>query len=483
MSKTLIEAIYTLSPLQEGLVFHSVYEPGSGAYVIQSDCVINGPLDVASFRRAWEEVVSRHSALRTAFVWGNRDRPVQVVLRGVEIDWQEHDWSDECRDDLQARRQCLLRQDRDRGFKLSKAPLMRFSLVRIEEMVFYFTWSFHHLLLDAWARVQVIKEVFRYYQSYERAEELALPEPHQYKEYIEWLERQDRENAETFWRAAIDGLAGPTELHIESPVGQQPEPGYDEQDIYLTEEAGEQLKQLAQQRRVTVNTAAQGAWAILLAHYSGCSDVVFGTTVSGRPADLEGVEEMVGLFINTIPARVKIKPQQPVDEWLKQIQQQQLEARQYEYLSLAEIQKWAGTGAGKPLLTSNMTFQNFPYDVPLRDSSAGIEVSQVRSIERGDFPIGVVVEPGRRLRLCLSYDRLRFDSQAIKRILFLFSCALESIASNPDVRLASLIMWLRDAETRRRVDEESDLSQARLKAIKQTRRRVAGHTSLARANS
>jgi Non-ribosomal peptide synthetase modules and related proteins len=345
-----VEDIYPLSPLQQGLLFHTLYAPDSEVYREQRSCSLKGNLNGSAFKQAWGQVVQRHVLLRTSFYWEELSEPLQVVHRQVELPWEQGDWRDLSPSEQQVRLEAFLQADRERGFELGQAPLMRCALMRVAEDTYQFVWSFHHLLLDGWSLPLVLKEVLGCYEAYCRGRELRLESPRPYRDYIAWLQRQDLSQAEGFWRKALQGMTAPTPLPIGRSAGVrlEREPRYEEQGLRFSAALTGQLQALARGQRLTLNTLVQGAWALLLSRYSGEEDVLFGVTVSGRPAGLVGVEAMVGLFINTLPVRVQLPPQASLLPWLEQLQGQQVEREQYAYSPLAEIQGWSEVPRGVP---------------------------------------------------------------------------------------------------------------------------------------
>jgi NRPS condensation-like uncharacterized protein len=281
-----VEDIYPLSPLQQGLLFHTLQAPESGVYFEQLSAVLGGDLEVASFKRAWQKVLERHALLRTAFYWEELSEPLQVVHRQVELPWVEEDWRGLSPNEQQGRFEAFLEADRGRGFELGQAPLMRGALLRVAEDAHQFVWSFHHLLLDGWSLPLVLKEVLAYYEAYCGGRELQLGSPRPYRDYIVWLQRQDLAQAEGFWREALQGMTAPTPLPIgrsEGGLGERA-PRYAERGLRVSAAVTGRLQALARAHRLTLNTLVQGAWALLLSRYSGEEEVLFGATVSGRPA-------------------------------------------------------------------------------------------------------------------------------------------------------------------------------------------------------
>ncbi|RMF32481.1 MAG: non-ribosomal peptide synthetase, partial [Chloroflexi bacterium] len=342
MSKRNIEAVYPLSPMQQGMLFHSLYAPESGVYVEQLSCTLRGDLDVPAFRRAWQRVVDRHAVLRTSFVWKQLDKTLQVVHRQVTIPLEQQDWRGLSPAQQQARLDAFLQQERRRGFDLSHPPLARLALMRTAEDAHIFVWSHHHILLDGWSLPLILGEVFALYEAFRQGRDLYLKPARPYRDYIAWLQRQDLAEAEAFWRETLAGFTAPTPLVVDRPVeaGEAHKEAYGVLESHLPATTTATLQALARQHRLTLSTVVQGAWALLLNRYSGEDDVVFGATVSGRPPDLPGVETMVGLFINTLPVRARIRPETPVVEWLRRLQAQLAAMRQYEYSPLVQVQEW-----------------------------------------------------------------------------------------------------------------------------------------------
>ncbi|MEG5035145.1 amino acid adenylation domain-containing protein [Microcoleus sp. AT3-D2] len=435
-----IEDIYELSPMQHGLLFHTLAAPNSGVYFEQLSCTLQGNLDVAAFKRAWQKVVERHPILRTAFYWQDLDRPYQVVYRQVDLPIAQQDWRELSAIEQQQRLEVFLQSDRDRGFELSQAPLMRLALIRLTDDTYQFVRSHHHILLDGWSWSLLWKEVHAFYQAFSQNRDLNLEQPRPYREYIAWLQEQDSSKTEIFWRQKLKGFAAPTPLIADRASGSLPNVGEDDdkQRISLSATATAALQSLARQHQLTLNAVVQGAWALLLSRYSGEEDVVFGVATSGRPAELAGVESMVGLFLNALPLRVQVLPDLSVVPWLKQLQSQQVEARQYEYSTLVQIHQVSEIPSGQPLFESILVFNNYPMDASKWQLSASIGASNYRTYEKTNYPLTVLVEPGSELKLEIAYDTRRFDAAAIARMIGHFKTLLEGMAANQNQRLAEI---------------------------------------------
>lgn len=437
MSSERIEDMYPLSPLQRGMLFHSIYAPESGVYVVQLSCLLHGPLNVPAFRQAWQRVVDRHPILRTAFVWVDLDEPVQVVCRGVGLPWQQQDWRGLSPAAQQQRLAECQQAERVRGFDPSEAPLMRLMLVRLADECYHFLWSHHHALLDGWSLPLILKEVFACYDAAVRGQEPSLEPSRPYRDYIAWLKQQDVSQAETFWRQRLQGFTAPTPLGVKrssSALSPQAE-DYGEQSLHLSATTTSALQALARQQQVTLNTIVQGAWALLLSRYSGQDDVVFGIVVSGRPAELPGVQAMIGPFINTLPMRVQLKPQMRLDQWLKELQAQQAEMRRYEYSPLMQVQSWSEVPPGTPLFDSLFAFENYPVEAVLQEQNGDLRVSEVRFIERTNYPLTVVAGPGRQMPLRVLYEGRWFEADTVRRLLGHLRVVLEGMVVDPHAPL------------------------------------------------
>ncbi|MEN3329184.1 MAG: hypothetical protein V7638_3991 [Acidobacteriota bacterium] len=440
-----IEAVYPLSSLQQGLLFHTLLAPRSGVYVVQVCSDLSGDLNIEAFENAWSRLIERHSVFRTFFIWEDISKPAQVVQRSVTLPIELLDWRHLGEAEQNESFNDLLQQDREKGFELSVAPLMRVLLVRVGESAYKFVWSHHHLLLDGWCLSLVLSEVLMFYTACCEKRELQLERGPDYRDYIVWLQRQDLTAAEKFWRRTLGDFKTPTPFGVDRPAanGAATEQDYNSHWSRLSNNATTALQALTRQHKLTMNTIVQGAWGLLLSRYSGQSDVVFGTTVSGRPAELPGVESIVGLFINTLPVRVRVREREPVFSWLQELQQQQVEAREYEYSPLLEVQRWSNVPPGQALFESTMTFENYPVNMSSQPTGSmpqqqGLGVGSLTTLNRPHYPISVTVVPESSLVVKITYDRRRFDDATVERMLEHFKNLLEGIAATPEARVSEL---------------------------------------------
>jgi amino acid adenylation domain-containing protein len=440
MSTEHIEDIYGLSPMQEGMLFHSLLDPEANIYLIRFACRIQGHLDLNAFQRAWQEVIARHPVLRSAFLWQEVKTPLQVVLKQVELPWQHHDWRELPAPEREQQLEAWLDNQHLPPIDLAQAPLMRFVSLQTAEREYVFIWQYHHLLLDGWSLAIVLREVFLLYGGITQQQRISLERVRPYRDYIAWQRQQSLAEAETFWRAQLAGFTSRTPLALPHP---QPDPAVAHGPTaqvrrQLTAAQTSDLLALARKHQLTLSTIVQGAWALLLSRYSGESDVVFGVTVSGRPADLRDAEHMVGLFINTLPLRVRCAPQMPAGAWLRELQTQMAELRQYEYSPLAQVQTWSELPPNEALFESLLVFENYPIQGVGSAPSAPFSVEPLQQIEQTNYPLTVIAEPGQHLTIRVIYDRARFAPDAIERLLGHLETCLGSISANTDAPLARL---------------------------------------------
>lgn len=435
-----IEDIYSLSPMQQGMLFHSLYSPEAGVYSEQVSCRLKGHLNIAAFERAWQTVLDRHPILRTAFIWEDLDEPVQVVYRQVKIPFTSLDWRGLDPDQRNKQLSELLQAELKKKFDLSQAPLMRFTLIQEADDSYRLVWNHHHLLIDGWSMPLLLDEVFAFYEAYCNGSTLQRPLPRPFRDYIAWLQEQDRNQAERYWRDQLRGFLSPTPI---GQIGKIPQPiqledDYGRDKIMLPKAESDALAEFSRTHQITMSTLVQAAWALLLGLYSGEDDVVFGATVSGRPADLPGAEQMLGLFINTLPVRVRFQGDQPLLNWLKSLQLQLSEMRQYEYCSLTEIQGWSEVPRNLPLFQTILVFENYPVTETLDQSQRSFAIEEFEFFSRTNYPLTVVASPGKQLGLEMAYDKARFDRTTIVRMLNQMQQVLTNFLSSFDKPLSQL---------------------------------------------
>ncbi|HEX7239407.1 MAG TPA: amino acid adenylation domain-containing protein, partial [Longimicrobiaceae bacterium] len=414
---------------------------------------LRGRLDAAALRRAWEKVVERRPVLRTVFAWEGMDRPLQLVRRAAPLPWEALDWRGSPRAAQRERLEAYLEAQRERDFDLLRAPLMRLGLAQLADDRFELVWTYHHLLLDGWSLSLVLQDVFTAYEAILQGREPALPRRRPFRDHVARLQRQDLAAAEAFWRDALAGLTAPTPLGVDRAGEGAPDDGapFDRVEHRLSPQATSSLRSLARQSRVTLNTVVQGAWALLLSRYSGEDEVVFGVTASGRPPELQSVDEMVGLFINTLPLRLRVEPRAGVEEWLGRLQARQVESRAHEQAPLSRVHAWSEVPAELPLFESILVFENHPIFTPVGGGENGFEVEGWRELGRSHYPLALIVLPDEELDLYLEYDRRRIGAGAAGRMVRHLETVLEGLAV-PGRKLAEVPLLTR-AERARVLEE------------------------------
>ncbi len=473
--KPQIEDIYPLSPVQYGMLFHLLYDAKSSAYLYQTSCTLHGDLNVWAFEQAWNQVIERHPILRTAFVW-EIDTPMQVVLPQVNFCLQHQDWQHLATSEQQSHLEEFLQADLAQGFDLDEAPLMRLTLIQLGLDTYHLIWSCHHILLDGWSVPLLLKEVFGFYKALCSNQQMQLPISCPYRDYIAWLQQQNLRSAQAYWQQTLAGVFTPTPLPLQQSSQKLPsaENNFYEQDIQLSQATTNALASFTRQYKLTLNTLMQGVWALLLGHYSGEPDIVFGATVSGRPPSLTTAESMIGLFINTIPVRVKLAKEDLFLPWLTQIQHSQVEARQYEYSPLVKIQEWSQIPRGLPLFNSIVVFQNYPVDAA--SENIGLEIKNVRSWSRNHYPLTVRVVPGAELSVQIlwmsetTYQRV--NAGAIARITRHLKILLSEISKNPHLSIQELLEMLTEIDLQQQLLQKSELQATERQKLKMTKRKA-----------
>ncbi len=409
-----IEDIYPLTSAQQGILFHCLREPEASVYVSQIAFVIRLS-DAESYVRAWQHVVDRHPALRTAVMWEKLEQPVQVVLRHTELPVERRDWRDAGAGERRRWLREYLEQDLRRRFRFRKAPLIRLLLARVAERRYQVVWTYHHVVLDGWSLANVGREVAASYRSFRDG---ALPSRQPappFSDFIAWLGKRDAGAAEAYWRAALAGRGSPPQVAAHGTAGGDAVTRRAVRARRARPRTALRLGELARRHGLTVNSFVQVAWALLLARRGGEDDVIFGSVVAGRPPELPGVESMVGMFINTLPFRIRLRPQLPLLEQVGELQDRQTEMRRFEWSSLVEVQGWSEVPAGTSMFESILAFESYPRTAPEAADDGDGEVTDLWNADRTNYPISVAVRPD--LRIGFDYDRRSFDAVSVDRLL------------------------------------------------------------------
>ncbi|KQM47507.1 non-ribosomal peptide synthetase [Pseudomonas sp. Leaf15] len=420
-----IEDVYPLTPMQEGLLLHTLLEPGTGLYYMQDRYRINSALDPERFAQAWQAVIARHEALRASFCWNVGEDMLQVIHKPGSTPIEYLDWSHEPEAEQEPRLQALLKAEREAGFDLLNQAPFHLRLIRVGEARYWFMMSNHHILIDAWCRSLLMNDFFDIYMALGEGRDAQLATPPRYRDYIAWLQRQNLNEARQWWQQNLQGFERTTPIPSDRPFLREHaghSGGMVVGDCYTRLDArdGAQLRELAQAHQLTVNTFAQAAWALVLRRLSGERDVLFGVTVAGRPVAMPEMQRTVGLFINSIALRVKLpEDDQPcsVRQWLSGLLDSNMQLREYEYLPLVTIQEHSELPKGQPLFDSLFVFENAPVEVSVLDRAQSLNATSDSGRTHTNFPLTAVCYPGDDLGLHLSYDQRYFDATTVQGML------------------------------------------------------------------
>jgi amino acid adenylation domain-containing protein/non-ribosomal peptide synthase protein (TIGR01720 family) len=437
--------VYPLSPLQQGMLFHALYEPADDVYVEQLVLALED-VDPDAYRAAWQQQIARHPIWRTLFVAGD-PRPLQVFLPAVELQWRSHDWSDLPAAACAERLDALLAQERAHGFDLSRPPLVRFDMIRAAG-----SWQLvchhHHILVDGWSLPLILAELRETYRLIRAGQALPAGPASAYREHIAWLARQDIGAARSYWRERLAGLEQPSALPIwRATDAGRPAP------VSVTHRLGSaasaRLRDFAREHRLTLSTLFQGAWCLLVGRYTSETDVCCGVTVSGRHAGPADIERMIGLFINTVPLRARLADETPVVSFLRDLQRGHQEDQLHASLPLHEIQTASGLTGATALFDTLLVFENYPLDALADEDDGGYRITGMHSVERTNYPLTLAVDPsGDELAVRLDYDARRTDGQAMERLWGHLATLLEALAADPERALGALALLTEEEERR-----------------------------------
>ena len=451
-----VEDIYELSPMQSGMLFDGLAVDNAAMYRVFSLFRLHGDLDIPRFREAWRQVARRHAAIRTSIHFEGLEKPLQIVHREVDLPIELIDLQGLPKAEQEERVQAHVREERAKAFDLRVPPLMRLALFVTGPRSYRFLWTIHHILVEGWSVSIILADVLKIYEALSRGAAAQLPPVRLYRDFILWMQQQDYAGSEAFWRRQLQGFTSPTPLpggrgsaHLSSAVE-----NYGGHKIGLGAEFSASLESFARERKLTLNTVMRAAWAYLLSCYSSERDVLFGTLVSGRSIPLEGVESMVGLFVNLVPVRAQVPLDVPVATWLKAIQAQQAEMSQHEFCGLTQIKRWSELRGSLPLFETLMIFENWAGDLGNWNGIVEVQDCQGGQIGQG-YPITIVIEPeGGQLTLCILYDERRVDRATALRLLEHLRLIVEFIPSHPASKVGDLPALI-EAERRQVLGEWS----------------------------
>ena len=397
-----IEDIYPATAMQQGLLYHSLLD--QSAYTSQLLLTLDAGINLKSLNFAWQQMIDRHSILRTAFVSNEHSEIHQMVLSQVDMPWIEHhiEHLDESAQRQQIEKNRLA--DKARGFETTKAPLLRITIWHLGNDRYRMLLTNHHAILDGWSFPLLFSEVMSAYQGHDSGEPLAFEKPVSYRHYIQWLSEQDTKQAKIFWQQELKGIKGASILGKRMATDVTESQQERQQKIHFSVAETVDLEKLAQNNHVTLNIILQAAWGYLLSRYTNEQTVVFGTTVSGRPANLSKVEQMIGLFINTIPVRIDVPTEMTVNEWLKNLHSKQVARDEYNYLPLVDIHSLSELNHDVALIDSLLIFENYP--IKENDTESGqneqMTISELNHHEEANYNFSIIAVNNKSLQIKLA---------------------------------------------------------------------------------
>nr|WP_054403824.1 non-ribosomal peptide synthetase [Paenibacillus solani] len=431
-----VASMYSLAPMQEGMLFQALMEPQSSAYFEQMSFVIHGSLHEAHLEKSLSLLMERHDIFRTVFMYEDLESPLQIVLKKRNPSIVFEDFTGLTEDEIKSSVDRFKQADREQGFDLTKDVLLRIAVLRTGERRYEIVWSHHHILMDGWCMSIVLKEFFYMYTQLCSGQSIDLPAVKPYIHFIEWLEEQDREEALGYWRDYLSGYEHRAAIPASGSRSNDP---YALGEIHhsFSETLTERLTKMSKRHQVTMNSMMQTAWGMLLRSYNNIDDAVFGAIVSGRPAEIDGVENMVGLFINTLPVRLGPNANAGTFiETVKRLQQRALESEKYDYISLAEIQ--AQSDPKQNLIDHLFIFQNYPevYEISGQSDNQDFQITDAQSFEHTNYSLSVIMYlRSNRLGIKIDFNASEHHRDNIERVISHLETILEQVSANPEMRL------------------------------------------------
>jgi amino acid adenylation domain-containing protein/non-ribosomal peptide synthase protein (TIGR01720 family) len=448
-----IQDIYPLSPMQEGLLFYALYKKNSSMGFLQTSYRLQGTLDISLVEKSLNELFKRHDMLRTAIIFKQVERPLQLVLKDRTVDFSYKDLRGMTSpEEIEKFIKEFKEKDRLRSFDLSKDVLMRVKVMRLEDSTYEFTWGVHHIVLDGWCIGILISEFFKIYNGLLVNGFYQLPPPVSYRAYIQWLEKKDKNKSADFWKEYLAGYEEPAHIPQKKVVNTL-EQEIAVLSIFIDKTKTNRLQELAKKARVTLNVVMQSIWAIILAKYNDKQDVVFGVVVSGRPSEIEGVESIVGLFINTVPVRIRTDPNAQFSHLLQKVQEDAVASEPYHHYSLAKIQ--SENPLKHDLFDHLLSFENYPIDEKIdeiigsnEENERGytLEVSRADSLDPNNYDFEMLICPRyEQLLITFSYNKNVYDTDNIEKTAAHIEEVVEQILENDAVTCKDIEISYRSA--------------------------------------
>ena len=439
MSLQNIEAIYPLSPFQASLLSGDLRALDASAYCGQAICSLHGQLDTEAFERAWRQIINQHPILRTTFAWENLEKPVQLVHRQIDFSLLQHDWRGFSPEQQLNLLDALLEAEREAGFHPAKAPLMRLCLCRLSDDDYHLLWSYDLLVLDKWSLPLLLEKAVVVYEAQLKGPVTQVEQGRLYQDYIAWLKQQDLTQAEAFWKESLNGLNGSDNLNAlfqHTPSTHEAANG--NVHIQMPFALTASLRALASEHQLDFQTLMQGAWALLLSRYSGENEIVYGATVSGRPADLTGASLMVGPFSNVLPVHVRVTSSSPVLSWLKSLDSHLDDLRKYSFYPATQSSNKNGGASDLPTFVSTVQIESFPTNGILHENGGSFHVRHIRIVEQARPPLTLIAPSHSEATLQLSYNPNTLNEFSAARLTQHFENLLIGILQQPQLPISQL---------------------------------------------
>ncbi|MCG7317691.1 non-ribosomal peptide synthetase [Brevibacillus laterosporus] len=440
--RELVQDMYVLSPMQEGMLFHSLLNGDNNSHLVQMTIHIQGKIDVELFSKSLQMLVSRYDVFRTTFLHEKMKKPVQVVLKERPISIQFYNMSsfDERKKNEQAEQ--YKRKDQEATFDITKDPLMRVIILQMNADEYQIIWSFHHIIMDGWCFSIIFDELIQMYYSLVENQPLLLKPVQAYSTFIKWLEKQDQEASLQYWTKYMKDYEHQAVLQKDGATNEKMEFLPKQYHFSFDRTLTQQLQQIAQNNQVTLPIIFQTIWGLALQKYNSSNDVIFGSVVSGRPSELLGIERMVGLFINTLPLRIHTKTDQSFSEVVKAVHQGTLSSQQYEHVPLYEIQNHSELK--QDLFDHIVVIENYPLVEELKKNSVmqkvGFSVLSVEMFEPTNYDLTIMVQPREEIHVRLDYNAAVFTTALMKRIEGHLKQIAVCVANNPNAALKDITM-------------------------------------------
>ena len=460
VKKAKVEAIYPLNFLQQALLFHSLQE-GVDQGFLRVKCVLKGKINVEAFQNAWRQNIQRHEVLRTSVHWENLEKPVQVVHKEVLLPFVLHDWSANSEPEQKAKFDELTNFDGAESLNLTKAPVLRIFLIKLSGDKHILLWDCHHILVDGWSASIILQDLLAFYDAYCSGEKAAgLPAVPSYKSYLNWVKNQDQSKSKAFWTEVLKDFERPTLVGNRKQSQKSLENNFQTKSLKLSQEESQKLRDFSQKKQITLNTLIQGIWAILLSRYIEHEDIAFGTIVSGRSIDLPNAALMAGMYMNVLPLRIRMDNNEKLSDWLKSLQLQQAQIRDFEYTNLDEILDSSSSAKGNLLFDSVVVFENMPLE---NIRGGGVSIESFESGLASNYPLTLAISPLKEIKAFLKYNSSIVSEPQISWFFRNLSNLIEIIIENKSNSLSEIRNFITPLGIIKTLDqiEDSDNTAAR----------------------